>query len=127
MCLAARRLFERPHDHLLDLRVGDPARCAGPRLVMQPVQAIANEPAAPFTDRDLRHPQPPSHDPVVDPFGARQDTRSLLKNQTLGFDVYGLRSALLTQTNQASLAPPNNCSFVGLSGAQYGVNSYPSA
>jgi hypothetical protein len=71
--LAPRRFLERPHDHLFDLRVADPARRTGARLVIQPVQALADEPSAPFTNGDLRHPQPFRDDLVVDALDAREN------------------------------------------------------
>lgn len=61
----ARRLFQRAHDHLLNLLITDPARRARTRLVIQPIQSMANKPSPPFTDRGLRHPQSFRHHRVV--------------------------------------------------------------
>ena len=71
--LAARRRLERPHDHLLDLLIADLPRGPRARLVIQPVQSLANKPTAPFAHRDLRHPQAFRDDLVVVPLRARQD------------------------------------------------------
>ena len=73
MRLAARRLLERSHDHLLDLLIADLPRCTRARLVVQPVQALAHKPSAPFAYRGLRHPQPLRPTVVVQTLGARQN------------------------------------------------------
>jgi hypothetical protein len=66
---AARRLFQRAHDHLFNLLIADPPGRAGTRLVIQPVEPIAQKPAAPFTHRGLRHPQAFRHRCVGVPLG----------------------------------------------------------
>ena len=47
----ARGAFQRAHHHLLDLIIGDRARRTGPRLVVQPLEAVLQEPVAPLADR----------------------------------------------------------------------------
>ena len=69
----ARRGFQRANHHLLDLLVGDRPLGAGPRLIVQPVQSLADEATAPFADRARRHMQASRHDLAVDALGARQD------------------------------------------------------
>jgi hypothetical protein len=106
--LAPRRLFERPHDHLLHLRVSHPARRTGARLVIQPVQARANEPAAPFADGHLRHPQPPGHNPVVDAFGTRQNDPGTTRQLRRRARAMGQRvelHAFVGRENQRHLGP----------------------
>jgi hypothetical protein len=70
---ALRRFFEGAHNHLFDFGIGDAARCAGPRFVVQPVEAITNKPAAPFADRRLRHPQALRDGFVIVPLRAGQN------------------------------------------------------
>src|SRR5215813_4658460 len=75
--LAAGRLLERPHDHSLDVLIADLPRRPGPRLVVQPVDALAHEPSAPLADRGLRHAQSLRHRLVILALRARQhDTRA---------------------------------------------------
>src|SRR5687768_13081758 len=83
MRLPAGRLLQRPHDHLLHLLVADLPRRPRARLVVQPVEPLAHESAAPFAPRRLRHPQPP-RDRCVWP----EDIR-LLKD---GFTAQGRRT-----------------------------------
>ena len=70
---AARRRFQRANDHLLDLLVGDRPLRARPRLVVQPVQALPDEPPAPLADRPWRDVQSPRDHLAVGPVGTRQD------------------------------------------------------
>ena len=46
-----RSLFQCLHDDALDIVVGDRPRNAGSRLIMQAVETVDCEPAAPFGDR----------------------------------------------------------------------------
>ena len=68
--LAARRRLERLHDDGLDLLVGDRAWRADARFVIQPLEPVLDELAAPFRHGRLRRPQPARHGRV-----RRVDTR----------------------------------------------------
>ncbi len=46
--LAARRLLQRTNDHLLNLLITDLTRGPLARLIVQPVQSLPHEPAAPL-------------------------------------------------------------------------------
>jgi len=69
---AARRAFQRAHNHLLDLLVGDGARRPRPRLVVQAREALPHKPRSPLADRRGRGAQSVGHPLVVLAFGARQ-------------------------------------------------------
>ena len=45
----------------------------GPRLIVEPVQSLRDEPPAPFADRARRHVQPSRDDLAVGALGTRQD------------------------------------------------------
>jgi hypothetical protein len=66
-------LLERPHDHLLNLLIADLTWRPRARLVVQPVQALPHEPAAPLAYGGLRHAQPSRHDRTVQALGARDN------------------------------------------------------
>ena len=68
----ARGAFQRAHHHLLDLIIGDRARRTGPRLVVQPLEAVLQEPVAPLADRSGGDVQLARHRFVVTPSGASQ-------------------------------------------------------
>ena len=70
---AARRGFERAYDHLLHLIIGDRALRPGSRLVIQSVQPLSNEAAAPLAHRRRRDVQPPRHELAVAAFRTRQN------------------------------------------------------
>jgi hypothetical protein len=48
---ATRRRFQRANDHAFHLRIRDAALGPWPRLIVEPVQSIHDEPPAPFADR----------------------------------------------------------------------------
>jgi hypothetical protein len=50
-------LFQRRHDHLLDLINRDRWRASGPVLINEPVQALFHEPGTPLGHRGRMHPQ----------------------------------------------------------------------
>jgi hypothetical protein len=70
---AARRRFQRPDDHLLDLVIGDRPRGAGPRVVRQAVQALPDEAPSPLAHRRGRDMESPRDHLVVGAVGTRQD------------------------------------------------------
>jgi hypothetical protein len=57
MCGVGRHLLQGGHHHFFDLVEQDRRRTARPRLVDQAVEAFVDEPASPFGDRVLHHPQ----------------------------------------------------------------------
>ena len=61
MRLAGRRGLERLHDDGLDLRIGDRARGADARFVIQPLEPPLDELAAPLRHRRLRRPHAAGH------------------------------------------------------------------
>ena len=70
---ATRRGFQRANDHLLHLVVGNGALSARSRLIVEAVQALRDEPSAPFADRAGRHVQSPRDHLAVGPVGTRHD------------------------------------------------------
>ena len=52
-----RRVLQCVGNHLLHLRIGEPPRCPGPRLVDQPVQPLLDKAPTPAPDRLPRDPQ----------------------------------------------------------------------
>ncbi len=70
---AAGRRFQRAHDHGFHLVIGDGPFRTGPWFVIQPVQPLPHEPAAPLAHRGRRHVQPSRHDLAIGAVGARQD------------------------------------------------------
>lgn len=53
-----RRGLQRLDDHLVNVPVSDRPRTTRTRLIEQPVQPIAREPVAPFTDRRVIKREP---------------------------------------------------------------------
>ncbi len=69
MCRVGWRPLQRVDNHLLHLRIRDPARRAGTRLVQQSIQAFGDEALPPASHRLPRDPQGGRH------FGIRADRR----------------------------------------------------
>ena len=65
--------FQGTNNHLLDLVVGDGPRGTGPRFVVQPVEPITHEAAAPLPYRARGHVETPCHHFAVETLAARQD------------------------------------------------------
>src|SRR4029450_13328257 len=70
--VVGRRLLQRLGDPLLDLLVGDRAGPARPRIIREPLQAFAHEPAHPLATRLLPDPQLLGDLLVARPLGTRQ-------------------------------------------------------
>jgi hypothetical protein len=70
---AAGRRFQRANDHRFDLLIGDRPVRTGPRFVIESVEPLPHDAAAPFADRCRRHMQAARHDLAVAPLGTRQD------------------------------------------------------
>src|SRR5262249_4444790 len=65
VCSSHKRAFERLHDYGLDPLVRNRARCAGPRLVVQAIQALLNKAPVPLADGCRIYPQ--SHRSILGP------------------------------------------------------------
>ncbi len=71
--LPAGRRLQRPGHDAFDGVVRDRPRGSGPRLVVEPLQPVANKAAAPLADRLIAHAQLARHDGARQAVGAQQD------------------------------------------------------
>jgi hypothetical protein len=102
-----RSAFQGPHNDRLDTVVLNRTRCAGTRLVMQPIHSLLDKPATPFAHCSLGDPQAGCnllvlHTPSAfqdNPRSQRQGLRRLRRDES---NLSSVRSASL-RTNSAIL------------------------